>query len=124
MTGHTKKGGDRRYRRRDRTRRHVPWDGWRFEAPNTRERRTMERDCYPYSKCFLGPDRSFPVCKKDTCEVSSKGLWAAYIRAKEWGKPARTYKGKARPRYERKVYQRTARNAKRRLERRGFKVGK
>jgi hypothetical protein len=35
-------------------------------------------------KCFLGPGKTFPICKKNTCKVSSKGLHAAYIRAREW----------------------------------------
>ena len=53
-----------------------------------------------------------------------QGLWAAYIRAKEWGKPKSSYKGKAKPRYSRSVYTRAARNAKKMLEKRGYKVGK
>ena len=74
--------------------------------------------------CFLGPKNSFPVCKKNTCTVSSKGLWAAYIRANQWGKPRRSYKGKSRPRHNRSVYKRVSRKAKRALKKRGVKVGK
>lgn len=106
------------------TRRMVPWMGWSAEAPGTHERTIMKRDCHPYGKCFLGPNKSFPVCKKGTCDVSDKGLWAAYVRAKEWGGPTRKFKGQSRPRYDRKVYAKTARVAKRRLERRGYSVGK
>ena len=35
-------------------------------------------------KCFLGPNRSFPICTKNTCKVNKKGVYAAYIRAKEY----------------------------------------
>jgi hypothetical protein len=35
-------------------------------------------------KCFLGPNKSFPVCKKNTCRVSSKGVYAAYIRSRQY----------------------------------------
>ena len=102
----------------------MPWSGWAQQAPGAHERTVMKRDCYPYSKCFLGPNKSFPVCKKGTCDVSDQGLWAAYVRAKEWGGPTRKFKGQSRPRYNSKVYAKTARNAKRRLERRGYSVGK
>lgn len=111
-------GGNRRYRK---TRKSVPWKGWAKEAPNTRQRRTMKKRCG--KKCFLGPKISFPVCAKNTCKVSKKGLWAAYIRAREWGKPRRSYKGKAHPRHRRSVYTRVAHKAKRDLEKRGVKVG-
>jgi hypothetical protein len=35
-------------------------------------------------KCFLGPNQSFPICKKNTCKISSKGVYAAYIRARQY----------------------------------------
>jgi hypothetical protein len=35
-------------------------------------------------KCFLGPKKSFPICKKNTCKVSSKGVYSAYIRARQY----------------------------------------
>ena len=99
----------------------VPWAGWAKQSPNSKQRKTMRKKCG--KKCFLGPKKSFPICKKYTCKVSDKGLWAAYIRAKEWGKPRKSYKGKAKPRYSRTVYTRAARNAKKMLEKRGYKVG-
>jgi len=74
-------------------------------------------------KCFLGPNVSFPVCKKNTCKISDKGLWAAYIRAKEWGKPKRSYKGRSRPRHKKSVYTRIIRKSKKALQKRGYKVG-
>ena len=35
-------------------------------------------------KCFLGPKKTFPICIKNTCKISSKGLHAAYIRARQY----------------------------------------
>jgi len=104
-----------------RKRRQVPWAGWAKIAPQGHARTVMKRNCG--RKCFLGPDKSFPVCAKGTCKVNSKGAWAAYIRAREWGKKKSSYKGEARPRHRRSVYTRVARKAKRILERDGFRVG-
>ena len=74
------------------TRKRVHWAGWSKIAPSTHQRTVMKRKCG--KKCFLGPKKSFPVCAKNTCKISTKGLWAAYIRAKEWGKKKSSYKGK------------------------------
>ena len=74
-------------------------------------------------KCFLGPNISFPVCKKNTCKISEKGLWAAYIRAEQWGNSRNSYKTKFTPRHKRSVYKSVARKAKTALKR-GIKVGK
>lgn len=108
-------GGRRTKRRggRRRTRRRVPWAGWGKLAPFGHARTVMKRRCG--KKCFLGPGKSFPVCAKGTCKVNKKGVYAAYIRAREWGKPRRSYKGKARPRHRRSVYQRVARRARKML---------
>jgi hypothetical protein len=42
-------------------------------------------------KCFLGPNKSFPICKKNTCKKSKKGIYAAFVRAQQYlnktGKP-------------------------------------
>ena len=107
----------------------VPWSGWHKEAPFGKERTRMYRKCG--SKCFLGKktpgDRQhpdFPICKKGTCKVSSKGLWAAYVRAKEWGNKRNTYKGRSKPRHSKKSYKMVANKARRMLTRRGFKVGR
>ena len=122
-----RRGGRRTHNRTQRAgakRRGVPWAGWGMEAPRPgRERNAMKRDC-PKGKCFLGPGTSFPVCRKGTCTISDKGLWAAYIRAKQWGGPALSYKGKARPRHGRRVYTKAARTAKRLLKQRGYRVGR
>ena len=64
----------------------VPWKGWSKEAPSYRERRIMFRKCG--KKCFLGPASqfSYPICKKKTCKISRKGLYAAYVRARQYKK--------------------------------------
>ena len=108
-------------RTRKRSRRMVPWAGWGKVAPKGHERTVMKRDCG--DKCFLGPDKSFPICASGTCDIDDKGLWAAYVRARQWGNEASSYKGKARPTRRRGVYTRVARDARRMLEDRGYKVG-
>lgn len=108
--------------RRTRSRKTVPWKGWAKLAPDTRQRTKMLKDCG--ERCFLGPKKSFPICKKDTCEVSDKGLWAAYIRARQWGKPKEDYKGKTRPTMKQWRYDSIARKSKKMLERRGYEVGR
>ena len=115
----TRKGG----------RKSVPWKGWGRLAPQGRERTEMYRKCG--KRCFLGKrtpgDRQhpdFPICARGTCKVNTKGLYAAYIRARQWGKPRRTYRGRARPRMSRSYYRNIATRAKRKLKRRGIKVGK
>ena len=126
--GRFRKNSSKKYKmssgktRRNRKSKAIPWAGWAKLAPKGKQRKTMKKKCG--KKCFLGPKESFPICKKNTCKVIDQGLWAAYIRAKEWGKPKSSYKGKAKPRHSRSVYTRAARNAKKMLEKRGYKVGK
>ena len=67
-----------------------PWKGWKQEEPSTHERTLMRKRCG--RKCFLGPKKSFPICKKNTCKRSKKGVWAAYIRAREYSKRFPKYK--------------------------------
>jgi hypothetical protein len=56
--------------------------GWKNEKPSFRQRSLMLKKCG--KKCFLGPDKKFPICKKNTCKISSKGVYSAYIRAREY----------------------------------------
>jgi hypothetical protein len=56
--------------------------GWKYLRPGYHQRTVMLKKCG--RKCFLGPKKSFPICKKNTCKVSDKGLHAAYIRARQW----------------------------------------
>ena len=112
-------GGSRRRKKTDskqncrRSRRSVPWAGWGKLAPNTKQRKKLLDKCG--KKCFLGPDLSFPICPKNSCKVNKKGLYAAYIRSRQWGKKSSSYKGKSRPRRKQSVYNRISRKAKKLL---------
>ena len=79
---------------------HISSKGWHDMAPSTKERKTMKKECG--SKCFLGPisENCFPICTKNTCEVNEKGVYAAYVRAREYGSP----KMKKRAHTKHKVY--------------------
>jgi len=108
---HTRKHKHRGGRRR------MPWAGWSRVAPGTHARTVMRRRCG--KKCFLGPRKSFPVCAKGTCKINDKGHYAAYVRARQWGKSRKKYKGKSRPRHAQRVYRSVARKARRMLAKRG-----
>jgi len=56
--------------------------GWSQEQPTTRQRTIMMTKCG--KKCFLGPNKSFPICTKNTCKINKKGVYAAYMRAREY----------------------------------------
>jgi hypothetical protein len=64
------------------TRKSVPWKGWKSEKPSTHQKTVMLKKCG--KKCFLGPKKSFPICKKNTCKISKKGVYAAYVRARQY----------------------------------------
>ena len=66
------------------TRRDVPWKGWSKKSPSYKQRTAMIQNCG--RKCFLGPKISFPICSKNTCKVNTKGVYAAYVRAREYKK--------------------------------------
>ena len=66
---------------RTRTRRNLV-RGWSKQQPGTRQRTVMMKKCG--KKCFLGPNKSFPICTKNTCKVNKKGVRAAYMRAREY----------------------------------------
>jgi len=100
-----------------RRRKSMPWSGWAKISPKGRARTVMKRKCG--KKCFLGPKKSFPVCAKGTCKVNTKGLYAAYVRARQWGKRRSSYKGRLRPTMKQSTYKRVARKAKSMLKRRG-----
>lgn len=96
----------------------LPWSGWSSEKPGRHQRTVMKRECG--KKCFLGPGTSFPICKKNTCSVSNKGIYAAYVRAREWKNKPSTYLGRSGPKYSRSTYSHIATRAKRMLKRRGY----
>lgn len=56
--------------------------GWKKEQPGYHQRTLMLQHCG--KKCFLGPNKKFPICKKNTCKISSKGVYSAYIRARQY----------------------------------------
>ena len=56
--------------------------GWKDQQPGYHDRTVMMKRCG--EKCFLGPNKSFPICTRNTCKHNKKGLYAAYIRAEEY----------------------------------------
>jgi hypothetical protein len=63
--------------------------GWKLEKPGYHQKTVMLKKCG--RKCFLGPNKSFPICKKNTCRISKKGLHAAYNRARQYRSKGRKY---------------------------------
>ena len=70
------------------TKNHVK--GWKNEKPGFHQRTMMLKNCG--KKCFLGPNKSFPICKKNTCKISSKGVYAAYIRSSQYKSKGKKYR--------------------------------
>jgi hypothetical protein len=64
------------------TRKKIPWSGWKREKPSYHQKTVMLKKCG--QKCFLGNNKKFPICKKNTCKISRKGIYAAYIRARQY----------------------------------------
>ena len=60
------------------------WRGWKNEKPGFHQRTVMLNKCG--KKCFLGSKKSFTICKKNTCKISKKGVYSAYIRARQYHK--------------------------------------
>lgn len=56
--------------------------GWAKQQPGTHERSLMLNRCGP--RCFLGPKKSFPICTRRTCKINRKGVYSAYVRARQW----------------------------------------
>lgn len=86
------------------------WSGWKKVKPSTRERTIMKKKCG--KKCFLGPNKSFPICNKGTCKVNKKGIWSAYIRAREWG----SKKMRASKKHGKRFYNKIARKSRKLLK--------
>ena len=78
----TCKNGGKKMKKK--TKKNIPWKGWSKISPNKKQRIKMISECG--NKCFLGPELSFPICKKNTCKINKKGLWSAFIRARQWEK--------------------------------------
>ncbi len=91
-------------------RKRTPWAGWKNQKPsNKREKMTMKRNCG--KKCFLGPETSFPICNKGTCTINKKGLWAAYIRAREFSS------SKSNKKHNKSYYKKIAKKSQKMLKR-------
>jgi hypothetical protein len=56
--------------------------GWKKEQPNYHQKTLMIKRCG--KKCFLGTKKRYPICKKNTCKISTKGVYSAYIRARQY----------------------------------------
>lgn len=82
----TKKNSKRSNRRKKYSKRksNSPMKGWNDEKPHkSSDRIKSYKQCG--RKCFLEPNKlKFPVCAKDSCELSCKGLLAAKIRGSQW----------------------------------------
>ena len=108
------------------TRKKVPWAGWSRQSPKGKQRIKMYEKCG--KKCFLATSINnkqspkFPICKKRTCKISTKGLYAAYVRARQWSSKKSILKGNEKLR--RKTYKNIANKSKQMLTKRGYKVGK
>lgn len=74
--------------------------GWSKEQPNYHQRTIMMQKCG--KKCFLGPNKTFPICTKNTCKINHKGLHAAYIRSREYEsiRKSKKYRDIARKSYK------------------------
>jgi hypothetical protein len=68
----------------------VPWKGWKNKSPNHSQRIKMYKKCG--KKCFLGKNLSFPICNKNTCKRNKKGVYSAYIRARQYSSKNKSYK--------------------------------
>jgi hypothetical protein len=77
--------------------------GWSKSQPGYHDRTVMMNKCG--HKCFLGPNKTFPICRRNTCKVDRRGLEAAYIRAREYStiRGSRKYKQIAKSAYH-KLY--------------------
>ena len=62
---------------------------WSKDQPTTHERTVMLENCG--KMCFLGSNKSFPICKRKTCKISKKGVYAAYVRARQYRKKSSRY---------------------------------
>ena len=73
--------------------------GWKKQQPRYHQRSVMMNKCG--KKCFLGPNKTFPICTKNTCKINKKGVYAAYVRAREYMKikGTRKYKNIAKNAY-------------------------
>lgn len=55
---------------------------WSKKQPGYHYRTVMLKRCG--TRCFLGPNKSFPICSRNTCKRNKKGIHAAYIRSEQY----------------------------------------
>lgn len=72
------------------TQKRVPWKGWSRLKPGLHQKTLMLQKCG--KKCFLGAKKSFPICNKNTCKINSKGVYAAYVRARQFSSRGQKYR--------------------------------
>ena len=88
--------------------------GWAKKSPKRgMERNKMMRKCG--KKCFLGSKKSFPIFSKNTFKVNPKGVYAAYVRAKQWENQPSVSKKHI-------MYKRVAKKSKKMLKKMGYKL--
>lgn len=61
-----------------------PTKGWKKQKPGYHQRTVMLKKCG--RRCFLGPNKSYPICTKNTCKINRKGVYSAYIRSRQYHK--------------------------------------
>lgn len=66
--------------------------GWKNQKPGYHQRTVMLKRCG--RKCFLGPEKSYPICTKNTCKVNPKGVYSAYIRSRQFHRKSISNKAK------------------------------
>ena len=72
------------------TRRRSVTRGWKRQSPGYHQKTVMLKRCG--KKCFLGTRKSFPICKKNTCKISTKGVYAAFIRSRQYRTRGKKYR--------------------------------
>jgi hypothetical protein len=65
----------------------ITYKSWNRNKPSVHQRTLQMKRCG--KKCFLGSEKSFPICNTGTCKLSKGGLISAYIRAREMTRRAR-----------------------------------
>jgi len=74
--------------------------GWSALSPGGHERTVMMDKCGKH--CFLGRDKTFPICAAGTCRHNQKGISAACIRGRQMSSPrGKNVKGRSKAYYNR-----------------------
>lgn len=65
---------------------------WKLQNPGYHQRTVMLKKCG--KKCFLGPNKSYPICAKHTCQINRKGVQAAFNRSRQFHRKTISRKAK------------------------------